>query len=159
VNKQRSRTPREWMEYPKTMVDTKCGTVEVTVTSATTAYVDASSNGKFLTHRGKRYVFSIHLQKKQEGWVLAENTLAYTHIFGSYFGPTPPSYKKAMEQEIEKRVSDLLESDPMIGALAERVRVNNDLTRAEGKVVEAETALEEAVKTVNGLLAELERLP
>jgi hypothetical protein len=142
---------REWIQYPKNIpIETKFGTVFLSIVQGDYVYVDGSGNGKFITVADKKYTLSVRLHCYDgKTWEPGKNEFGQTHdsissgTWQSYkaFDRMPPSYEKKAVAEIIEKVSAYLAANPAqlkAGAVAD---ANNELAREEDKLAELEAQL------------------
>lgn len=138
---------REWMETPSIDLETKYGPVRLNVVQGDYVYVDASSDGKFLTVSGKRYAFSVRLRTADGGktWDLAgrqhEAVYSSPKDAVSIHAVMPPSYQKKVITEVMAVVTAYLNVHSHLLAQAALADANNELLRAEDRLQELQGLL------------------
>jgi hypothetical protein len=137
---------REWMQYPSDIeVPTAFGPVWISITDAKHVYVDANSNGRALTYRGKRYSVSFHFNLYDDlpSFQVSRDPNGQPSRTAVY-GDVPPSYKTKITEAVLLEVNAYLRAHSDLLRKAEIASANNEVARAEEKLEEAERAAEAA---------------
>lgn len=122
-----------WMDRPTATIETKFGTIRLAVLRHGEVYVDASSNGKFLTYRGKNYPFSENLGFVGGKWERQRDERG--HQFSLYCD-APKTYAAALEAEVVACVTSFMARNPGIRVEAQKAYVNNELDSIHEKMEE-----------------------
>ena len=167
---------RKWIDYPADIqLETKLGTVYLTVTKREHIVVDASSNGRFIVVNNVEYHTRFHLLLSEDGsYQLDKNGIKgdRTHRYstGNFWKDEMTSAaKKKVKQILIPLVNEWALSNPDILDKAEYAHVNNlicqlqnsvnslsdDILAKQSELAETKADIEKLTVTLNNLQASL----
>lgn len=167
---------RKWIDYPADIqLETKLGTVYLTVTERKHIVVDASSNGRFIVVNNVEYHTRFHLLKQEDGnyqldkhGIKGDRTHRYST--GNFWKDEMTSAaRKKVEQVLIPLVNQWALNNPDILGKAEYAHVNNlicqlqnsvnslsdDILAKQEELAETKTDIERLTNVLNNLQAGL----
>jgi enoyl-CoA hydratase/carnithine racemase len=131
-------------------ISTPYGDCHVTAVNGGLLYVDASSNGKFLTYRGKNYALCFRLTSADGlRWGLVDDV--WGHPVGDWNKRIPTTYLEVMVAEITDRCAIYVQGHPNLLNDAERESLETQLAAEEERLLEATKEFNKRIDAVNEL--------
>jgi hypothetical protein len=133
---------REWMDLPTGLpVATPYGNVYLSPTDGRHVYVDANSNGKRLTVKGREFTATLHAYRQEDGTWSDRDPERYnggTSFYGSRVGSfdysrdaIPPTFRASIVAAMVAAVGEWVAQYPGLLHAAEIANLNNQLRSLE----------------------------